>query len=133
MNATRLQVAPTQWADYKGLEDVDPIDDSDLECLAEVREVLKKYGKRERFGVALLHKHFDMDDGEVLVENTDKESRALTLKPARKETATDAVPTIWKLLDNQNQSLVLCKQCVETANVLQPMVLCKQCVEGGTV
>lgn len=127
MSAPTLQVAPTQWADFKDLEDVAPIDDSDLACLAEVRAVLNRHGKRDRFGVALLHKHFDMDDGEVLLENTNQKERTLTLRPADKAAAEGAVPTVWKLLDGQNESLVFCKQCIEGS--AQPLVFCKQCVE----
>ena len=59
--STTLEVAPMQWGLLKDLDDVGSINDSDVDCLAEVREVLKKHGKRERFGVALLHRHFDMD------------------------------------------------------------------------
>ncbi len=108
MNASKLAVAPMQWANLKKLKDVEPINDSDLECMAEVREVLKKHGKRERFGVALLHKHFEMDDGELLVEDTDEEVRELNIRPVQKGTVSNTVPTVWMLLDDENRSVLDC-------------------------
>ena len=73
-----------QWVDLDKLTDVEPLNDADLKCMAEVREVLKKHGKRERFGVALLHKHFEMDDNEVLLEYSDHENRELKIQAVPK-------------------------------------------------
>ncbi len=108
MNASKLSVAPMQWADLKKLKDVQPINDSDVECMAEVREVLKKHGKRERFGLALLHKHFEMDDGELLVEDSDEETRELSIKPIKREAVSHTVPTVWMLLDGESRSILDC-------------------------
>jgi hypothetical protein len=104
-----LEVAPLQWARLKDMDDVEPINDSDLTCLAEVREVLKKHGKRERFGVALLHKHFDIAPDEVLVESTDKEGRVLTIKPEKQEAAGNTVGTVWQLLDGEFELMMACR------------------------
>jgi hypothetical protein len=96
-----LEIAPTQWGRYKDIEDVEPINDSDLDCLAEVSEILKKHGKRERFGVALLHKHFEMSSDEQLVEYTDEVNRILTIKPVKKSEAGNTIETIWELGDGK--------------------------------
>jgi hypothetical protein len=102
LRMTTLMIAPTQWSRYKDIEDVEPINDGDLDCLAEVSEVLKKYGKRERFGVALLHKHFDLAADEQLVEYTDAEARLLTIKPIKCSEAGQTIETIWELGDGQD-------------------------------
>lgn len=109
MNTARLEVAPMQWADLKSINDVEPVNDGDLECMAEVREVLKRHGKRDRFGLALLHKHFEMNDGEVLVEDSDEETRELSIKPVRHEAVAKTVPTIWMLLDEESRPVQYCK------------------------
>ena len=98
---TTLEITPTQWGRYKDIEDVEPINDSDLDCLAEVSEILKKHGKRERFGVALLHKHFEMSVDEQLVEYTDEVNRILTIKPVKKSEAGNTIETIWELGDGK--------------------------------
>jgi hypothetical protein len=36
-NAT-LEMAPMQWADMKDIDDVEPINEGDYDCLAELRE-----------------------------------------------------------------------------------------------
>ncbi len=110
MSRTGLQVSPMQWVDLDKLTDVEPLNDADLQCMAEVREVLKKHGKRERFGVALLHKHFEMDDNEVLLEYSDHQQRELVIKAVRKEDAENTVPTIWMLLDDEDRAVQYCNK-----------------------
>lgn len=95
-------MAPIQWSRYKDIHDVKPINDEDLDCLAEVSAVLKRHGKRERFGVALLHKHFDMQADEQLVEHTDVVGRVLTIKPVKQIDAGQTIQTIWELGDGEN-------------------------------
>jgi len=68
----------------------------------EIREVLKKYGLERKYGISLLHKHFDLADDEILLEHTDLETRTLTTKP----TKLGAVPpgslieTLWMFDDD---------------------------------
>lgn len=108
-NAT-LELAPMQWAKLKDIHEVEPINDGDLDCLAEVRRVLKAHGMQDRFGVALLHKHFDMAADEVLVEETDVEGRVLTIKPVKESGAGKNIQTIWKLTDGEHRAMLGCRQ-----------------------
>lgn len=107
-----LTMAPTQWGRYKDIHDVEPINDGDLDCLAEVSAVLKQHGKRERFGVALLHKHFDMAADEQLVVHTDVDGRVLTIKPVKADEAGPTIETIWELGDGEDGHKVFmgCRQ-----------------------
>ena len=110
MATAQLEISPLQWAHLKKLGEIEPLNDSDLQCMAEVRKVLIKHGKRDRFGLALLHKHFDMDDNEVLLESTDKQARELNIRPVKRDEAADSVPTIWMLLDDQMRSIQDCSR-----------------------
>ena len=111
MTRTNVAVLPTQWGRYKDIEDVQPINDGDLDCLTEIRDVLKKHDMRERFGVALLHQHFDMKANEVLVEYSDKAARVLTIKPVNREEAGETIETIWEIGDGEENKIVLgCRQ-----------------------
>jgi hypothetical protein len=111
MNAT-IEMTPVQWSKLLPFDEVEPVNEGDLECLSEVREILKKHGKRDRFGVALLHKHFELEAGEVLVETTDEVARVQMIKPVQKESITGTVGTIWMLLDGQNKEMLGCRrQC----------------------
>ena len=95
---TPLLVAPVQWSRLKHIDDVRPLDESDLACLAEVREVLRKYDNLERFGIALLHSHFPLETDEVMLEETDEESRVQILKPVKQsEVGRNDIGTIWAL------------------------------------
>jgi hypothetical protein len=111
MSQLTLTVAPAQHGRLQDIDDVQPINDRDLTCLAAVRDVLEEYGMRERFGVALLHKHFDMAEDEILVEYTDKEDRVLTIKPVKKDEAGSVIETIWEMGDsNGNKAILGCRQ-----------------------
>jgi hypothetical protein len=93
----RLTMMPTQWGSLQDIDDVEPVNPSDYACLAEVREVLKKHGKSARFGISLLHKHFDIGNDEVLLENTDRETRVQTVRPTLKTEVGRTIETQWVL------------------------------------
>lgn len=81
------------------IDDVDEFDEADFECLQEVKRVLEERGKAGRFGVALLHRHFSLNEAEVLVEETDEDTRVQTIRPVN-EGDLDGVkltPTIIRL------------------------------------
>lgn len=99
-----------QWAGLKDIDDVEPVNESDFECLEEVRAVLGRWGRLERFGVALLHKHFDMEPDEVLVEYSDPVSRELFIRPVKAEQAGRTVGTIWMLRDGAREAMLGCRQ-----------------------
>jgi hypothetical protein len=95
---------------------VQPISEEDKTCLAEVRDVLKKFGKLDRFGITLLHKHFDLLDDEILVESVDEENRTQVIKPMKRSDVDkmegEILETMWSLEDNQ--VLMACKiKCVQ--------------------
>jgi|SRR4029079_1557069 len=72
---SQIVLETMQWAELDHIADVRPIDDSDAECLEDVRLVLAKHGCLERFGIALLHNHFELAEDEMMLETTDVERR----------------------------------------------------------
>lgn len=91
---------------YKDLADIDTVpslDDDDMACLSDIRDVLLKHGKLERFGVNLLHSHFPIKEDEVLVETCDDEARTLTMKVKSKDVlaSSDLKATAWRLSDGE--------------------------------
>ncbi|WP_157815946.1 hypothetical protein [Spirosoma pollinicola] len=109
MNPLTLEATATQLSELTDIHDVEPLNDSDYNCLAEVRDVLKKHGRQERFGVTLLHKHFDLASDEVLVEYTDVASRVQTIKPEKKGSALlNTIETNWILGDGDPKSSLAC-------------------------
>lgn len=94
----QIVVQPMQWAKLPDMNDIDPsLDASDAACLAALREVLQAHGKLDRFGVNLLHKHFELTDDECLIETIDTEGRVLTVTPIARSALPSAVPTQWNL------------------------------------
>jgi hypothetical protein len=57
---------------------------SDAACLEEIRLVLTKYGNLDRFGIALLHSHFQVAEDEMMLETTDVEQREHRVRPVKK-------------------------------------------------
>ncbi|EAY26057.1 hypothetical protein [Microscilla marina] len=72
---------------YQGLQDIaeaqayDKTEDEEL--MHDLHKVLKKHNAVSRFGVTLLHDHFEIDGDEMLIETHDPQSRTLTIKPYR--------------------------------------------------
>jgi len=87
---------------HSGLLDIDevkPLSDDDKQCIAELKDVLERHGALQRFGVTLLHNHFPVYEGEVLVEECDEEARTLTLKPMSRESLNEGalMQKNWRL------------------------------------
>ena len=101
--AAALQMRPMEWAALEDIDRIEPIGENDADCLAELYAVLKRHGKHERFGVTLLHKHFAMNDDEVLLEHTDPANRRLVLAPAKLESPEIArsMQTSWALTEDR--------------------------------
>lgn len=102
--------------DLKDVSEVPPIGEADKICMAEIKEVLKKFGKLDRFGITLLHKHFDLTDDEILVESIDEVNRVQVIRPMKKEEADkldgELLETMWSLQDNS--TLMACRiKCVQ--------------------
>lgn len=88
---------------FNDLPDVDavtPLSDADLACLRDVREVLERHRRLQRFGVVLLHKHFELEADEILLETTSVRDRVQTIRPVKAgDLAGDSelLETSWSL------------------------------------
>ena len=83
------------------IDEVAALSDADRPCLAEIRDVLIKHDALRRFGVSLLHEHFEVADDEILVETIDVETRTLTSRPEKiaELGGYHSVETSWRLDD----------------------------------
>lgn len=79
-----LQVDAMQWSSLTHIADVKPIGDHDAACLEDIRKVLQKHDALSRFGVTLLHSHFDLQDDEMMLETTNLENREHWVRPIKK-------------------------------------------------
>lgn len=83
------------------IDAVDSLGPQDEAVIDQVRKVLEENDALDRFGITLLHSHFDLGDDEVLVETVDAEARTLTIRPERKaklDEEADPVVTSWRLV-----------------------------------
>lgn len=83
------------------INDVAPLSVDDVDCLAEIRIILERHDALHRFGIALLHAHFPLDEDEVLLEHVDEESRTLIHRVVKRAdlAGSAVVGTIWRLAD----------------------------------
>lgn len=72
---------PLQWSDIPHINDTEIITGADDACLEEVREVLARHGRLNKFGIALLHYHFPINESEIMVETIDPVLRSLLSRP----------------------------------------------------
>jgi hypothetical protein len=99
---------PFQWADLKDIDDVEPLNDADRQCLEVIRYVLEKHRKLARFGVMLIHEHFELEDDEVLVEFTDDRQRTLFIKPVKRSEVGRSIETNWIFAGDGIEAVTRC-------------------------
>jgi hypothetical protein len=106
----KIQLETVQWASLPDVDGVEPISDRDCKVLAEVGRVLARRGYTHRFGICLLHKHFDLADGEVLLETTDTDARVSTLAVERQDAPSVGIETMWRF--SEGSEPVIAAKCV---------------------
>ena len=94
-----METTLTTQRPYADINVIEPVSSPDEECIAELRAVLKRHGRLHRFGISLLHTHFDMTDDEILLETCDDERRTLTIRPVKRSELEedDLIFTNWSL------------------------------------
>lgn len=78
----KISLETVQYSSLMDIDEVELLGDRDHEVLTDRREVLRKHGAMDPFGVYLLHKHFDLNENEVLMESTDAFARVTTVAVA---------------------------------------------------
>ncbi len=71
------------WNDLPGLMETHILTNHDEKCLEEIKSVLERYDLTNKFGVSLLHKHFEIAEDEVLLEKNDPITKELILRPVK--------------------------------------------------
>ncbi len=102
------------WNDLPQIEDVHSFDQSDENCLEDIRQVLEKHDKTSKFGVALLHKHFDLGSDEILLETNNPKTKTLTIKPVNlseiEENEEKFITTLYRFDNNLVYKCSWCKR-----------------------
>lgn len=107
-----LELNCMSWNDLPNIDDTPQLDRDDERCLAEIQQVLQRHDMTSRFGVAVLHQHFELESDEVLIEHCDVRSRTLTSKPIKIEDlqkSRNYRPTIIRFDGNRAHG---CRWCV---------------------
>jgi hypothetical protein len=78
--------------DYAHLPDIDmpnagTLSNTEQDCLDEIGALLTATAATGRFGVTLLHAHFPVRDGEMLIEQVEQSKQAFTLHPVAADAA----------------------------------------------
>lgn len=116
---TTVTVQPMQWGPlpYMGDADLAAFSSADADCFRDIRDVLKKHGALQRFGVFLIHKHFEIGDDEEMVECTDHATRQLVIHPRRKDQIDPKtrIATNWIFTDTEEVAAACCT-CARNEN-----------------
>jgi hypothetical protein len=91
-----------QWAVTPDISETSPLSETDKQCFKEIRDVLSKFGCLDRFGINLIHKHFEIAEDEALLETIDVEGRTLTVRPVKKTELQNSVETQWLLRNGES-------------------------------
>ena len=90
---------PKGLTPLKDINDVTPLNINDKPLIDELAHVLRKYKAEDRFGITLLHNHFEMSESEILLEETNTTTRTQVIRPVSKLSLdeTDSIQTSWRL------------------------------------
>jgi len=113
---SKVTIQTTVWSKFQDVDKVQEFSDSDTECLRELRDVLKKHNQLERFGISLLHKHFEVANDEILLETTNIKERTQFIRPVKaKEIERQGhllMSTCMKLVDGKDGKIAMhCLAC----------------------
>jgi hypothetical protein len=100
------------------------VSSEDSDCLVEMREVLARHNKLDRFGILLLHSHFPVADDEILLEETDTTTRTSTVRPVKRAELDpdDVINTTWSL--NDFTALQACTKKQHMAEYMNALQVC---------
>lgn len=113
MSRELLSVEVTHFADFQHVNDVEPLSDKDHELLSKMRDLLLSHDAVDRFGVHLIHKHFDLGDDEVIVEYTNEEERRQTTQVEKRNdlfSRGKPLETQWRF-NRESASMVCVSYC----------------------
>ena len=109
---TTIHVQPMQWGGipYMGSPELETFSDKDAACFKDIRDVLARHGALKRFGMFLIHRHFDVAEDEEMTECTDHAGRTLTILPRKKADIDRAatVPTNWIFTESEEIAAACC-------------------------
>ncbi len=93
------------------INEVECLNEKDIPVMKELHDVLKKHGALNRFGITLMHQHFEIAEDEVLLETTDIENRVQMIQPVKKHIVDnlEGIETAWRL--DTGMPMMSCK-CV---------------------
>lgn len=106
------QTQPKNWNDLPDLMETHELSAHDEKCLAELQLVIEKHNLTSKFGVSLLHKHFEIADDEVLLEKNDPITRELISQPVKVEEDMNQsfAVTQWRFDDGYRYGCSYCKK-----------------------
>ena len=108
-----IAIRPMEWGKLSDIDDVEPISEADRECMSELLQVLKRHGREGRFGLTLLHKHFDLAENEIMREEVDVEARTLIIRPVVRNGSDQGtvIETSWQLTETEAaQPRLICRR-----------------------
>ena len=81
----------TNTNDLNHIDEVsDGFSEKALDVIEKIKAIVLENKLEKEIGVTFLHKHFEIADDEILLEECDEASRTLTIRPVKKTTA-DAI------------------------------------------
>lgn len=96
--------------DCPDIDAVSPLSETDKFCLNEIAKVLSQHKLEGRFGITLLHKHFDISDDEIMLETQDRARRELRSAPVKMTSLRDVpfTETQWRVTSGEIKVVAGC-------------------------
>lgn len=97
------------------INEVRPLSEGDREFLKVAGEFFRAHRQEHRFGIMLLHQHFDLYPGEILIEETDVNNRRQQIGPRLRSEFTSnpegLMETQWRFGVQETANLICLLYC----------------------
>lgn len=90
--------ASTRKQPLPRFEEAEGLGPQDAQFVQDLVAVLEKHGNLDRFGLCLLHEHFPLAAGEVMVESSDPQARTLRTRVEKADRTEHVKPSQWRFL-----------------------------------
>ncbi len=97
---------------FTDIESVRPLGPEDDAVMADLHRTLERHGALDRFGISLLHQHFDLEEGEIMLEETNKAERLQQMRVVQAADLENVanIATAWSLESGMPLMRCTCQQ-----------------------
>ncbi len=99
LSQTTVPIAAISFNNLLDIDDVSPYSEEDVKVIAQLGKVLIAHNMHQRFGISLIHKHYDLKENEIVLETTSEQNaKEFSMSVASFDNQSDVLPSMWRFV-----------------------------------